>query len=133
MFYDVFEELCRRKGVSPQRAVVEMGKSRSLAAYWKNKGTAPGDATLELVANYFGVSVDYLRHEKVLSETEEDFVPDGKRRVIDTIKNSDDDELIDILDGLRNRPEMKMLFHSANNATKEQIEAIVAMIDGFKK
>lgn len=133
MFYDIFEELCRKKGISPQRACIEIGKSRSLAANWKSTGSAPNPATLKKIAEYFEVSTDYLLHEKVLSENEENFVPDSKRRVIDTIKNSDDEELIEILDDLRNRPEMKMLFHSARGAKKEQIEAIVNMIDGFKK
>lgn len=37
-----------------------MGLSNSLATKWKNTGAVPQGETLNKVANYFGVSVDYL-------------------------------------------------------------------------
>ena len=35
MFYDVFERLCKVKNVTPNRACVDMGLSRSIAAMEK--------------------------------------------------------------------------------------------------
>lgn len=60
MFYDKFKLLCDEKGVSPKRAVTEMGMSNSLATKWKNTGATPNGATLGKIADYFGVSVEYL-------------------------------------------------------------------------
>lgn len=60
MFYDKFKELCDEKGVSPKRAVTEMGLSNSLATKWKNTGATPNSETLKKIAEYFGVSVAYL-------------------------------------------------------------------------
>lgn len=60
MFYDKFKLLCDEKGVSPKRAVTEMGMSNSLATKWKNTGATPSGATLGKIADYFGVSVEYL-------------------------------------------------------------------------
>jgi len=60
VFFDTFKQLCEQKGVSCKRAVTEMGLSNSLATKWKNTGAVPQGETLNKVANYFGVSVDYL-------------------------------------------------------------------------
>ena len=43
------------------------------------------------------------------------------------------DELADLLDELRDRPEMRMLFETSKNMTPEQINAVVQMLEGFKK
>jgi len=60
VFYDTFKVLCEKKGVSCKRAVTEMGFSNSLATKWKNTGATPQGETLSKIADYFGVSVDYL-------------------------------------------------------------------------
>ncbi len=59
MFYDRFVKLCKKKGVSPSKAAAEMGMNRSIVTFWK-KGTIPKMDTLNRIATYFDVSVDYL-------------------------------------------------------------------------
>ena len=59
MFYDRFIQLCKEKGVSPSKAAAEMGMNRSIVTFWK-KGTIPKMDTLNRIATYFDVSVDYL-------------------------------------------------------------------------
>lgn len=60
MFYDLFCRLCREKGISPTRATVEIGLSRTIGTKWKKTGATPQGDTLQKIADYFGVSVDYL-------------------------------------------------------------------------
>lgn len=60
MFYDRYCELCHRKGVSPSRAAIEMGISKGTVSVWKIKGTYPQAAQLQKIADYFGVTTDYL-------------------------------------------------------------------------
>lgn len=60
MFYDLFCALCERKGVSPTRAALEIGLSKSTPTTWKKKGTTPQAVQLKKIADYFGVTVDYL-------------------------------------------------------------------------
>lgn len=60
MFYDLFCALCERKGVSPTRAALEIGLSKSTPTTWKKKGTTPQAFQLKKIADYFGVTVDYL-------------------------------------------------------------------------
>lgn len=60
MFYDKFCELCVKKGVSPTRAALDIGLSKATPTSWKKKGTTPQAAQLQRIADYFGVSADYL-------------------------------------------------------------------------
>ncbi|USF26947.1 hypothetical protein N510_001880 [Firmicutes bacterium ASF500] len=59
MFYDRFVELCKAKGMSPAAVAREIGLSNSSTTTWK-RGSLPKGDTLQKVADYFGVSVDYL-------------------------------------------------------------------------
>lgn len=59
MFYDRFANLCAQKGVSASFVVQQIGLNKSSATYWKNGAIPKGD-TLQKLADYFGVSVDYL-------------------------------------------------------------------------
>jgi transcriptional regulator with XRE-family HTH domain len=74
VFYDIFKGLCDKKDVSPSRACIDMGLSRSLGAKWKNTGANPSYEVLTKMAGYFGVSVDYLlgneQKEKAPSQNE---------------------------------------------------------------
>lgn len=60
MFYDVFKQLCKEKNVSPSKAATEMGMNRSAVTFWKNETYNPSHDSLIKIANYFGVTVDYL-------------------------------------------------------------------------
>ena len=60
MFYDLFKQLCDQKGVSPNRACLDMQLSRSVAAKWKNTGATPSRDALVKISDYFGVTVEYL-------------------------------------------------------------------------
>lgn len=60
MFFDTFKALCTKKGVSCKKAAEEIGLSNSIATKWKKTGATPGGETLQRIADYFGVSTDYL-------------------------------------------------------------------------
>lgn len=59
MFYDRFIELCEKNGVKPTPLVVSMGLSSSNVSIWK-KGSTPRPAIVKKIADYFGVTTDYL-------------------------------------------------------------------------
>lgn len=116
MFYDTFLYLCNQRGISPSAAVVDMGFQKSVATRWKN-GTVPRDANLMKVASYFGVTTDYL----LTGETKKS--PDIM---------SEDEELNEYLETLKNNPGMRTLFSKTKNATKEDLEKVIRMIDILK-
>jgi len=59
VFFNRFRELCDRKNVSVYRACTDIGLNRSAVAKWKNGGK-PNGSTAAKLAEYFGVSTDYL-------------------------------------------------------------------------
>lgn len=60
MFFDTFHDLCTQKGVSCKKAAQDIGLSNSITTKWKKTGATPGGDTLQKIANYFGVSTDFL-------------------------------------------------------------------------
>lgn len=59
MFFDRFDALCKQKGISKQKACMECGLSRTAWNKWKAGAIPNGDA-LQSLADYFGVTTDYL-------------------------------------------------------------------------
>lgn len=60
MFFDMFKSLCDQRKVSCKKAAEEMGLSNSITTKWKKTGATPSGDTLSKIAEYFGVTVDYL-------------------------------------------------------------------------
>lgn len=65
MFYDIFKRLCDERGITPTKASAEIGFSKGSVSYWKKKylqgeDAKPDSYTAAKIADYFGVSVDYL-------------------------------------------------------------------------
>ena len=60
MFFDIFKLLCEKKGVSPKKATEDIGLSNSITTKWKKTGATPKGDTLQRIADYFGVTTDYL-------------------------------------------------------------------------
>ncbi|MFU0831564.1 MAG: HTH cro/C1-type domain-containing protein [Oscillospiraceae bacterium] len=116
MFYDQYVKLCSKKGITPSRAAIENGISKTSVTRWKN-GAIPNAAILEKLAKYFGVSTDYLLG---YSQEENELV-------------NEDEELTEYLQELKTRPEMRMMFQLAKGATKEDVEKAVKIIEAFLK
>lgn len=68
MFYDVFLRLCASKNVSPSKAAEAVGLNRAAVAKWKN-GATPSAVTAIKLADYFGVTTDYLLGKPAQKET----------------------------------------------------------------
>ena len=59
MFFNRFRALCDEKNVSTYRACTDIGLNRSAVAKWK-EGSQPNGTTAAKLAEYFGVTTDYL-------------------------------------------------------------------------
>ena len=96
MFYDLFKALCDKKGVSVSRACLDMGLSRSIAAKWKNTKTNPSAEVLPKIANYFGVTVDYLltgeqkENAPALTKKDERDIARDLERIMNDLENRGD-------------------------------------------
>lgn len=69
MFYDRFVMLCKTRGVSPSRAAVDAGLSKSTVSKWKRSpDSRPTGAVIEKLTRYFGISVAELLGENTGKE-----------------------------------------------------------------
>lgn len=78
MFFDRFEALCKQKNVSKQKACLDCGLSRTAWNKWRAGATPNGDA-LQALADYFGVTTDYL----LTGEETKKAPTDGERSIND--------------------------------------------------
>lgn len=63
MFFEIYVRLCNDIGKTPSAVALEMGIAKPTVTRWKN-GSNPNSATLYKVADYFGVTVEYLLGEE---------------------------------------------------------------------
>ena len=60
VFWDKFVELCIKHNTKPNPVAKELGISSGAVTKWKKEGSQPNSTTLKKIADYFGVSVEYL-------------------------------------------------------------------------
>lgn len=98
-------KLCEEREIKPAALERQINIGNGTIGKWTNE-SIPNGATLQGMADYFNVSVDYLLGREV-EET---------------------DEVMELREQLRRQPGMRILFDASKNATKEQLEAMAEMI-----
>ena len=90
MVYDKFCDLCSQKGVSPSKTTINTKFNKSLISKWKSKQEiVPSSEVLQKIADYFGVSVDYLLgKEKQPTDGE---LSDEEKAMLDLFRQAGDD------------------------------------------
>lgn len=78
MFYDVYCALCEKNGLTPSGAASKIGFNRASVTVWKNTGKAPKQELLLKIADFFGVTTDYLLTGE---ETKKAPAQDGERGI----------------------------------------------------
>jgi len=110
------------KGLYQKDIAAYLGVDRTTYVKYENGSSEPDNKTLSRIADYFGVTVDYLLGRE-----------ETKKPLVTPAVTTDDEELIDILEELRSRPEMRMLFSLSKNATKQDVEDAVRIIEALRK
>lgn len=62
MFWQRFTELCTAQNKFPNNVASELGFSSAASTHWK-QGSIPRATALKKIADYFGVTVEYLKGE----------------------------------------------------------------------
>lgn len=90
MFYDKFMYLCNVKKITPSRAAVDAGISKSLVTKWKtNRTEMPSPEILQKLSAYFNVPVsDLISEESKQKENSisEDNLTDGERMLLEIFR-----------------------------------------------
>ena len=119
--YSRIENLCKSKGINVTIMCKDTGVSRgSLTDLKSGRKKSLSTETITKISEYFGVSTDYLLGSNIMVEAHNEPI-------------YLDDETRDIIDELRTRPEMKILFSVSKNVTKEDIEATVEILKRMQK
>lgn len=58
--YDTFAKLLQKNGVTSYRVAKETNIAQSTFSDWKSGKSVPGTEKMKKIADYFGVTVDYL-------------------------------------------------------------------------
>lgn len=58
--YAIFEKLLQDKGVTPYKVAKETGIATATLSDWKNGKSTPKADKMQKIADYFGVTLDYL-------------------------------------------------------------------------
>ncbi len=64
--YSIYENLLKNKKVSNYKVAKETGITQTTLSAWKNGKITPKTDTLQKIADYFGVSLDYLTGNSVV-------------------------------------------------------------------
>lgn len=126
--YENIAGLCAQKNISVYKLCTDLGMRNSVISDLKT-GRKKGlnSETLSKIADYFGTPVDYILGNTPKEKTPAVTVYDEHDNVIRL-----DNETLELIDSLRTRPEMKMMFSVSKNATKEDIIKAIKIIEALK-
>lgn len=124
MFYDVFTSLCEKKGVSPNKALTDCKISRTSTAKWR-EGATPRGVTLQKLADYFGVTTDYLltgeKTKKAPTLTSKD-----ERNIEETVK-------VAFLRGIADKAGVKLSDKEANELWEDSVDYMSIKLEQRKR
>ena len=106
MFYETFCRLCQIHSLTPSGAAAKIGFNRASVTMWKNTGKAPKQELLIKIAEFFGVTTDYLLGQDIQSKI------DALTYQIDQLKES---------------------LRTASGNKKEEIEYSLAVLEESKE
>ena len=58
--YEIFEKLLQKYGVTAYKVSKATGVTQTSLSNWKSGRSTPSAKTLQKIADYFGVSIEYL-------------------------------------------------------------------------
>lgn len=96
--YEVFEQLLQRYGVTSYKVAKETGVTQTALSNWKSGRSTPSTPTLQKIADYFGVTIDYLMTGEEKKDSAPELSTRNERDIERDLKNTLDK--LDSQDGL---------------------------------
>ena len=113
--YEIFEQLLQQHGISAYKVAKETGVTQSTLSDWKRGRSTPKSENMKKLANYFGVSIDYLMTGKDSSETKESI-----------LKPKDEKDIKVIIENTEKLLKQDGLMFDGNPASPEAIDSILS-------
>lgn len=111
--YDVFVQLCQKKGVTPHFVGRQLGIASSSMSEWKSGRSELKTDKLKKIADYFGVSLDYL--------------VTGKETPYEPYYQNEESR--EIADFLFKNPQYKTLFNAMRDVKPEDLRYVQDLLD----
>ena len=112
--YEIFSKLLHTYGVTPYKVSKETGVSQSTLSDWKLGKVTPKSDTMKKLADYFGVSIDYLMTGKEGIEKEPQLKP------------RDEKDIKEILSSIEQLLKQDGLMFDGQPASPEAIDSILS-------
>lgn len=116
--YEIFAKLLKAKGCTAYQVSKATGIAQSTLSDWKNGKSIPKADKIQKIADFFGVSAEYLMTGK---EGE-----DGNKYYIN-------EEAAAIAQDIFENKELRLLFDAARDADPEDLEAVHTMLLALKR
>ena len=88
--YEIFEQLLQKYGVSAYKVSKATGVTQSTLSDWKRGRSTPKSENMKKLADYFGVSIDYLMTgNEETSDKEPQLKPKDERDIKNILANTE--------------------------------------------
>ena len=116
--YEVFEQLLQKFGVTTADVCKATGIGQSTMSNWKSRRNLISGKNAQLIADYFGVSVDYLMTGKEKEGGDKYYI---------------NDETASIAQEIFDNKELRLLFNAAKDAQPEDLQTVHQMLLALKR
>lgn len=116
--YEIFEQLLQKFGVTTADVCKSTGIGQSTMSNWKNRRNLISGKNAQLIADYFGVSVDYLMTGKEKEGGETYYINEETRAIAQEIFE---------------KKELRMLFDVTRKSTPQRLMAYYNMIKELER
>lgn len=114
--YDIFERLLNERGITAYRVAKETGVTTATLTNWKKGNYTPKQDKLQKIADYFGVTIEYLMTGENGSDDSTSSLTARDERDIEKILKNTRDQLLN----------QEGLMFDGKPATPEAIESILS-------
>lgn len=115
LFNERLRELRQNKGLSQSQLAEALNISKSAISMYELGRREPDLETLEGIADFFNVDINYLLGKE-----------DGSMYYLDP-------EAAEIAQEVQARPELKILFDASRKVSADDLELVINMVDRLKK
>ena len=116
--YSIFEELLQKYGVSTYKVSKDTGIAQSVFSSWKNGISTPKQDKMQIIADYFNVSIDYIMTGREKEGGETYYFNEETKKIAQKVFEN---------------KSLRMLMDSAQDATPEDIETVHSMLLALKR
>lgn len=116
--YEIFSKLLHEYGVTAYKISKETGISQSTLSDWKSGRITPKADKLQIIADYFNVSLEYLMTGEEKKGGETYYINEDTREIAQKVFES---------------KELRLLFDAAKDAKPEDIETTYNMLLALKR